>query len=49
MSAGTVKAVIRNIENGNIDDRFTQRNIKLIAFALELNPDQIIGDTIVVL
>ena len=49
ISAGTVNAVICKIENGEISDQATQRNIKLIAFALELKPTQIIGDAVIVL
>jgi transcriptional regulator with XRE-family HTH domain len=49
ISAGTVNDVIRKIENGEISDQATQRNIKLIAFALELKPGQIIGDAVIVL
>lgn len=49
ISAGTVNAVIRNIENGDIENRFTEKNIKLIALALELNPEKIIGDAVIVL
>ncbi|MFC1880651.1 helix-turn-helix domain-containing protein [Thermodesulfobacteriota bacterium] len=49
ISAGTVNAVIRRIENGDIGDRCTKKNIKLIALALELKPAQIIGDVVIVL
>ena len=49
ISAGTVNAVICRIEKGEIGDRYTQRNIKLIAFALRLKPAQIIGDAVIVL
>ena len=49
LSAGTVNAVIRRIENGDICDRCTKKNIKLIALALELKPEQLIGDFAIVL
>ena len=49
ISAGTVNAVICRIEKGEIGDRYTQRNIKLISLALKLKADQIIGDAVIVL
>jgi transcriptional regulator with XRE-family HTH domain len=49
ISAGTVNEVIRRIEKGDISDRSTQRNIKLISLALKLKADQIIGDSVIVL
>jgi transcriptional regulator with XRE-family HTH domain len=49
LSAGTVNAVIRKIENGDIGDRFIRRNIKLVSLALKLKPDQFIGDAVIYL
>ena len=49
ISAGTVNAVIHRIENGDIDNRCTKKNIKLIALALDLTPAQIISDAVIVL
>ena len=49
ISPGTVNGVIFNIENGYIGDQATKRNIKLIALALELQPEQLIGDAVIVL
>ena len=49
ISAGTVNEVIRRIEKGDISDRSTQRNTKLLAIALKLKPAQMIGDAIIVL
>ena len=47
LSSGTVNNVIRRLETGNICDKFMKRNIKLIAFALDLTPEQITGYVVV--
>ena len=47
MSSGTVNKVIKRLETGDICDKFMKRNIKLLAFALDLTPEQITGDVVV--
>ena len=46
LSSGTVNNVIRRLETGDICDKFMKRNIRLIAFALDLTPEQITGDVV---
>lgn len=47
LSSGTVNNVIRRLETGDICDNFMKRNIRLLAFALDLTPEQITGDVVV--
>jgi hypothetical protein len=47
LSSGTVNSVIRRLETGDICDKFMKRNIRLIAFALDLTPEQITGDVVI--
>ena len=47
MSSGTVNKVIRRLETGDICDKFMKRNIRLVAFALDLTPEQITGDVVI--
>jgi len=47
MSSGTVNKVIRRLETGDICDKFMKRNVRLIAVALDLTPEQITGDVVV--
>jgi hypothetical protein len=47
LSSGTVNNVIRRLETGDICDKFMKRNIRLLAFALDLTPEQITGDIVI--
>jgi transcriptional regulator with XRE-family HTH domain len=47
LSSGTVNKVIRRLETGDICDKFMKRNIRLLAFALGLTPEQITGDVVI--
>ncbi|MCK4988763.1 MAG: hypothetical protein KAS40_24675 [Desulfobacterales bacterium] len=47
MSSGTVNNVIRRLETGDICDKSMKRNIRLLSFALNLTPEQIIGDVVI--
>ena len=47
LSSGTVNNVIKRLETGDICDKFMKRNIRLLAFALDLTPEQITGDVVV--
>ncbi len=47
LSSGTVNNVIRRLETGDICDKFMKRNIRLVAFAMDLTPEQITGDVVV--
>jgi hypothetical protein len=39
--------VIRRLETGDICKKYLKRNIRLLAFALDLTPEQITGDVVV--
>jgi biotin operon repressor len=47
LSSGAVNKVIKRLETGDICDKFMKRNIRLLAFALDLVPEQITGDVVV--
>ena len=47
LSSGTVNKVIKRLETGDICDNFMKRNIRLIAFALDLTQEQITGNVVV--
>jgi biotin operon repressor len=47
LSSGTVNKVIRRLENDDICAKFMKRNIRLLAFALDLAPEQVTGDVVI--
>lgn len=47
LSSGAVNNMIRRLESGDICDKFMKRNIRLIAYALGLTPEQITGEVVV--